>query len=254
MVFFFYFSSFLIVIHPVGVKRGVCAGEIGDAPIFTDPCQHPFTKGERGCRPNAFGQARRIFRFSTLENPQWRARFFLGILHPKSQTQRLLARSCSPPRPPVLGFLASPQVINRLIHTSVDIVDKLWTSVDNSGISPFLLFLHDFGRFPKSRSFPRQLAVFHAIDRALPRASQIGEIRAGHKRLHPVDPLDELPPAVGVQPRSSRRPASESALRRFPRRPARAAPAEESTALRCCPCEANVRASLPSMVMAISSR
>ena len=94
-VLLFIFLLFLIVIHPVGVKRGVCAGEIGDAPNFFDPCQHPFTKGERraAARTVFLGQAPPYFPLFHFWRTHSGARVFLWAFYtPKARTERLLAR------------------------------------------------------------------------------------------------------------------------------------------------------------------
>jgi len=73
-------------------------------------------------------------------------------------------------------------------------VDKLWTNVDMCCISLIFPCIAEKSLFlPKDTSFA-QTAVFHMIDRALPRAGEIADVRAGHKCLHAVDALDQLSP------------------------------------------------------------
>ncbi|MFR5788097.1 MAG: hypothetical protein ACLUHE_13995 [Christensenellales bacterium] len=174
-VLLFIFLLFLIVIHPVGVKRGVCAGEIGDAPIFSIHVSILSRKENAGLPPKLFfGAGPAVFSaFPLLENPQRRARFLLGILRPKSQNPKDFWRaSRSPAAAAVFGFSsASPQVINRLIHTSVDIVDKLWTSVDNSGISPFFAVFTRFWAISQKSLIPASARRFPR-DRPRPAARQ----------------------------------------------------------------------------------
>ena len=90
--------------------------------------------------------------------------FCWGLEAPKAKTRKTFGGfGVRPARRPVLGFsAASPQVVHRLFHTSVDIVDNLWTSVDNSGISPIFPVFSGFFIFPQKslmrasiRRFPR---------------------------------------------------------------------------------------------------
>ena len=90
--------------------------------------------------------------------------FFWGFEAPKTKTQKTFGGfGVRPARRSVLGFSsASPQVVHKLFHTSVDIVDNLWTGVDNSGISPIFPVFAGFFIFPQKslmrasiRRFPR---------------------------------------------------------------------------------------------------
>ena len=95
-VLLFIFLLFLIVIHPVGVKRGVCAGEIGDAPIFSIHVSILSRKENAGLPPELFfwGRPRRMFRFSTFGEPTAARAFSFGHFTPqKPKPKRLLARA-----------------------------------------------------------------------------------------------------------------------------------------------------------------
>ena len=174
-VLLFIFLLFLIVIHPVGVKRGVCAGEIGDAPIFSIHVSILSRKENAGLPPELFfwGRPRRMFRFSTFGEPTAARAFSFGHFTPQKPKPKSFWRAPrSPAAAAVFGFSsASPQVINRLIHTSVDIVDKLWTSVDNSGISPFFAVFTRFWAIPRKSLIPASARRFPR-DRPRPAARQ----------------------------------------------------------------------------------
>ena len=77
--------------------------------------------------------------------------FFWGFAAPKAKTSKTFGGFGNPSaHRPVLGFSsASPQVVHRLFHTFVDIVDNLWASVDNSGISPIFPVFAGFFVFPQ---------------------------------------------------------------------------------------------------------
>ena len=143
------------IVHPIGFKRCVRAGEIFDAPVVSI---HVRILSRR----SSVGRAAQnpLFHFWRPHSP---ARLlvlgFWGAKIPKPKGfwhfgfwRRLFL---------VLGFSStSPQVINNVFHSFTDFVDNLWRTVDNPQIILIFPILTGFFLFSQKRLISASVRLF----------------------------------------------------------------------------------------------